>query len=291
MADTVDEMKKEKNLLQNLLTTMDNGEISKDEYKILQYFLFKYEQNYHYNYPLSKTSLNENRIMFISDTHYGNPQDENDRLVYIAYNEAIRQNIKTVVHIGDLIEAGCINHEKTYGEVYNELKKAIDSMPNEVTTKLLLGNHDYSAIRTYPNILKCYFQQQKLDILGMMKVLLNWQDIADIYLYHDIKQLKDKNPLEQHGILRIEGHHHYLDFLEKYRMLYLPSLSNKFITGTNSLKDMQHIRYYPIFIVGNITDINKIVFSVYYLDSQLKLPQIKNMLEVNTQTKELKLYK
>ena len=217
--------------IQEYINKMQSGQISKQDYIRLQYLLLYYEGLYHYKYPLCKTTLTDDKVMFISDTHYGNRKLENNILVNIAYNEALRQNIKTVIHAGDLIEACCVDYNKPYEQVLQELKKAISEMPNEITTRLLLGNHDYSAIRTHPKLLPYYFSEKKLDILGMMKVLINWQGIADIYLEHQISQLKEPNSFTQHGVLHLEGHHHNLKFLEEFRILNIPSLSNDFALG------------------------------------------------------------
>ena len=216
-----DLIEEEKKQINTLLQQMEENKLSNDNYKYLQYLLMKYECLYESNYfssppyPLCKIGVNADKIMFISDTHRGDSGYEMKKIIDIAYNEAIKLNIKAVIHAGDFIEATPANYDKKFEIVLQELETAKSDLPNEVITGLLLGNHDYSAIRTYPQIIPYYFNSPKIEILGMQKVLLNWNgDI--IRINHPISQLKEPTEEDQSQIITIEGHHHYYSFCLLY---------------------------------------------------------------------------
>ncbi len=161
-----------------------------------------------------------------------------------------------------------------------------------MATKLLLGNQDYSAIRTYPKIIPYFFEASKLDILGMQKVLLNWDEQEDIRLNHQIDQLKYPETEEDEGIITIEGHHHIYKFIEQERKIYLPSLSNGSLRELSSTLYEKGLIFCPLFLIASKQDEKNQLFEVYCVDGKQKsttLPSEK--IEINTKTKKLTLYK
>jgi len=289
----MDKIKEELEWISYLLKKMETELLTKEEYQYLQYLLIRREASYSNKYPTCKTTITGDKLMFLSDTHHGNARTENKRLISIAYNKALQQNIKTVVHAGDLLEACSVNHDKKYEVVYNELCTALQCMPSELTTKLLLGNHDYTAIRTYPKIIPYFFgNEPKLEILGMQKVLLNWDNKADICIYHPINQLKEANIDEAKEIIKLEGHHHYYEFMEEERKINIPSLSNEATGILSFILYKKGFHFCPLFIIASKQDEKTLLFEIYCVDEK----QYGNLMKseeiaLNTETKQLKLYK
>lgn len=292
------EVKLELEQVSSLLSKMRQEPLTKEEYTRLQFLLLKQECLYRSNdsfadpYPVCKTMITGDKIMFISDTHFGNPIYGNRELVWTAYNKALQMNIKTVVHAGDLIEACAYYHNKKYEDVFKELEIALYDMPNDLTTKLLLGNHDYSAIRTYPEIKKYFFESPKLDILGMGKILLNWDRQADIYINHPISQLKSAENREYEGIITIEGHHHFYQFMEQGRKIYLPSLSSMAFKDFSLPLSGGQFSFRPVFLIASKQGESSLLFEIYCIEQEQKGTILSSeTIEINTKTKRLTLYK
>ncbi len=271
-----------------LLKKMQTELLPKQEYTYLQYLLMKYEGvfRFHFDYPLCTASITGDKIMFISDSHYGSDQIKGTYLAPVAYDKAIQQNIKTVVHAGDLLEACSVEHAKTLENVMQELETALYYMPEELTTKLLLGNHDYSAIRTYPQIIPNFFHSPKLEILGMKKVLLNWDGQISIRLNHKITQLKDSTIEEAKELITFEGHYHSYEVLEDTHTIKLPSTLPISLFGTIASFTV------PLFVIASKQAKNIFIFETYAVDEKTQCNQHPSeTIEVNTKTKQLKRYK
>lgn len=287
----------EKKVLTILLEKMENTILSLDEYSYLQYLLMKYEFLYWSNYknsppyPLCKTAITGEKILFVADSHRGNKKMENKQLIDFAYGEAARQNIKTAIHAGDFIEGCAADHNKRLETVYQELATAIDDLPNDITTKLLLGNHDYSAIRTYPEIIPYYFNFPKLEVLGMQKVLLNWDGQATIRVNHPISQLKYPEEEESDEVIIAEGHHHYYRFIEELRTINLVSLSSETTQKFDETLYDKGFRFFPLFVIAEKYE-DYLLFRNYSINASLTgLLYPSETIEVNCKTKQIKLYK
>lgn len=281
-------------LIQKFLYQMSNDSLSSKDYQMLQYLIIKNERFFRNCYPLMRTSITGEKIMYISDTHIGG-LDEVPASLDLAYNTALSQNIKTVIHAGDLIEA-CANNQfdKSLNIVREELDRALDLIPNELITKLLLGNHDYSAIRTYPSIVSQFFCYPKLEILGMQKVLLDWDNIATIRLNHSIKQLQCIDE-EETGIIQVSGHYHAYSFEQTSHDLQLPPICKDNIDyqkeqlseyGMTLSTDSK-----PSFVISSKQDENTILFELYCINRENhRLEQSTEKVEVNVKTKQIKKY-
>lgn len=294
-----------------LLDRMQKGLLSKEEYKELQKLLIENEILFREGrtdsmpYPICKTEITGDKIMFVSDTHHGNGQFENKSFTDYAYNTALRENIKTVIHAGDLIESTTApqhwneNYNDQIVKVRAELKKALEAIPNELQIKLLLGNHDYTTIKRYLKLIPYYTDSEKIDILGMQRVLLNWDDYAKINLEHFIPQLKypENDELQREKdetTITLEGHHHYYAYKDDFKSLYLPSLSNAIFSlqesqyfSTRGFKD-----FYPFFVVASKNTETSLIFEAYCVDKENKYAPTKgDTLEVNPKTKKLTIYK
>ncbi len=290
--ESFDQIEIEKARILELLEKMKLKLLSLEEYRELQMLLLKREASFCKNYPLCRITVLGDKILFIADSHSGNARTENLRLLDVAYNKALKQNIKAVVHAGDLIEACPVEHDKKYEVVLRELVKVYAHMPDEITTGLVLGNHDYSAIRTHPKIIPHYFDTSKVFVLGMQQVLLDWYGTS-ILVSHPVSQLTMAEDGYSLADIIVEGHHHYFDFHEDYRKIDLPATSTDTLRVlVSSLYEKYRQRYCRVFIIASRQDENIALFEVYSVDND-RLIDVRptDTIELNTKTKQLRLYK
>lgn len=280
--------------INTLLYKMNNYKITKDEYRYLQYLLLKNEPIYRQNYPISKLQLDGSPIMIISDTHFGGT-DENKQLLITAYNTALKKNIKITIHAGDLIEA-CANNQfnKPPETIIEEIKTSINNMRVEILTYLLIGNHDYSAIRTYPNLLPYFFNYANLEILGLKKAHIKYSDSL-ISINHKISQISNTVENTQET-LELHGHFHRFSIDENKNSIYLPPLCK----DTNDLIKEQlkkygitlRLNYNPSFLILSKTNWDTILLEFHIIDKDTNcLETNTKKLEINTNTRKITKYK
>ena len=292
-----------------LLDKMEKNLLSKEEYKELQRLLLEYEILFRSNridkmpYPLCKTSITGDKIMFVSDTHHGHDEYENEKLTDYAYNTAIQQSIENVVHAGDLTESTTapqkwdIPYNDAIKIVEKELKKALDAIPNELQIKLLLGNHDYTTIKRFISLIPYFTKSPKIDLLGMQRVLLNWDDYATIYLDHYISQLAYPEESVYYKQIKdasviAEGHHHGFRVREDVNTIDLPSTSNDTFRFPSPFFSSAGFKdYSPIYVIASKQGENKILFEAYCTNKiRQEAPIRGDIVEVDIKTKKLKRY-
>ena len=218
-----------------LLDKMNKGIINSEEYKVLQYFLIKNSQVFEKNYPICATSINDDKVLIISDTHSGS-EYENHYFMSNAYNYAINNNIRTVIHLGDLIEGTVRENRRSlsYDDAKKELERAINYVCYYgIETKLLLGNHDFSIINKYAypsfqNLVYNFFAMNKLlSVLGLGRVILDWNGVK-IKLNHNISEkLLTYENSDFVSDIDLLGHAHWYYISENKNAISVPSLSNE----------------------------------------------------------------
>lgn len=218
-----------------LLDKMNKGIINSEEYKVLQYFLIKNSQAFEKNYPICTTFINDDKVLIISDTHIGS-EYENHYFMSNVYNYAINNNIRTVIHLGDLIE-GTIRENRrslSYDDAKKELERAINYVCYYgIETKLLLGNHDFSIINKYAypsfqNLVYNFFATNKLlSVLGLGRVILDWNGVK-FKLNHNISEkLLTYENSDFVSDIDLLGHAHWYYISENKNAISVPSLSNE----------------------------------------------------------------
>ncbi len=279
--------------LKSLLEKMQREILNPTEYRSLQYLLIKYEQLVRDIYPLCGMPMYDDKILFITDTHIGNAETMNNEILYAAYNEGIKQGIKNAIHLGDLIEATPVVRDKSQEEVENEIDLATSLMPNEIKTWLLLGNHDYSAIRTYPVVDK-FFTNSKLEILGMGKCILFWKGY-NVGLNHKISQLKSLENFHPNNTVELSGHVHTYSIEPDTNNIYLPPICKN--SDDETRKHLKNFGYTFAegrfsFVIGSQLDTNKLLFEIYGVDPETNILQDSSeKIEIDRQTKRMRLYK
>ena len=91
-------------------------------------------------------------FLVIADTHFGNA-DENLELVEQGYQYAIKNDIKYIFHLGDLIEGVSLANSNNDRVIRTNIHDQIDFITkyypksDTVNTLYILGNHDYRALK------------------------------------------------------------------------------------------------------------------------------------------------
>lgn len=174
----------------------------------------------------------ENHIVLgvISDTHIGNINDSVPA-IHAAYEEFLKRGIKTVIHLGDIIEGDHTSLAQRYADSYEQLSILIKQYPqtHEINTILLLGNHDYHCIKYNQTDIRELIEQARPDLktLGYGIGILS---IADDYIYlkHKIPSfVSPMFPFNQEGKLLLSGHSHSFKIEgNRVRKIKVPSLSH-----------------------------------------------------------------
>ena len=211
---------------------------------------------------LCQTYLNDNKILFISDTHYGSIY-ENINYVYDVFNFAVANGIHIILHGGDIIES----HTKARVG-YSPVKQAdhfIEVYPsdNSINTYALLGNHDYSAIDKSEMVRKILCSRNDINILGFKKEFLKWCGVT-ISLHHEIERFKLSLPFRTE-FLSFVGHSHFYYIKGRKNgqceKIYIPPMCDDptFSLANRHLEDRI---FKPGFLTAEI--VNDCVVVIYY---------------------------
>lgn len=213
-----------------------------------------------YNY-LCQTKIDDRKILIISDTHYGSVY-ENINYIYKVFNFAIANDIRVILHGGDIIESNIRRKNR-----FNNIKQAnyfIDNYPydNNINTYALLGNHDYSAILMDEVVRDILCSRNDINVLGIKKSYLNWCGNT-ISLYHKIDNYKLSFPINA-DIIGFKGHSHFYHVKEKKygknEKIYIPSLCDDFVNcKSNGYINDNNIIINPGFLTAEIENDNIIV--------------------------------
>lgn len=285
--DIISKLKENNIKIKYLLAKMEAEEITDPEYQQLQELLiWQYsvqdiltyrkriqdgDEFYNGSYPICHSKLKSDKLLFISDTHLGH-DDENVDYVSEAYNVALRKGIKTVIHAGDLVEGTSRNHEEIekldYAEGFNilenEIKRAIGLLPQEIKTKLLLGNHDYSCFRHFPGLISRFFGNENVDILGMGRAIVNWNGSLPMEIVHDISDEMFSENVEA-DVIQIRGHSHKYEVSYVDKTIWLPTLSEDFRYIPTDLSDynLTITPLEPVFVEAEMVGEQKALFRQY----------------------------
>ena len=145
-----------------------------------------------YNY-LCQVSIDDSKVLFISDTHYGSIY-ENMNYTYDVFNFAVANGIHIILHGGDIIESN-INQRKGFTNI-KQANYFINNYPfdNSINTYAVFGNHDYLAINRNGKIRDILCSRNDINILGFKKAYLNWSGNV-ISLQHEIEKFKLNLPI------------------------------------------------------------------------------------------------
>ncbi len=99
-----------------------------------------------YDFKDNNPTLNK-KFIVIADTHIGNKNIQNFKLIHNIYDLAIKNNIKYVFHLGDIFQrVDDINIDDRYSKAMEYIESFMNEYPNmceeEIKTFSVLGNHD-----------------------------------------------------------------------------------------------------------------------------------------------------
>lgn len=234
------------------------------DYNVLYSILYStgIYNKYIYDY-LCQVNIDDSRILFISDTHYGSIY-ENMNYTYDVFNFAAANGIHVILHGGDIIE-GNINRRRGMS-IIKQANYFINTYPfdNGINTYALFGNHDYLAISRNEKIMDILCSRNDINMLGFKKAYLKWCGNV-ISLQHEIEKFKLNFPIAAECI-RFKGHSHFYHVNEKKNRknerIYIPSMCNDpvcYITNNILVK--------PGFLTAQIDD-NNIVIINYSFSSE-----------------------
>lgn len=236
-------------------------------------------------YPIIEKDVHAKRFVIISDTHFGSPK-ENVEYMKRVIDFCEERNIKNIFHAGDFVEGTYyedpFSHYENREDLVNELYMAIDKYPkSNVTTHLVLGNHDINAYNNSFNIMsnnnnnrylqafKSNDKNIKLDGVGIVKYNL-FDKNKKIFSFNIEHCIYNRFKTERPKDLIIHGHeHHYSAFYSKKKLsdLYIPPLCDlvRGNTKINSSKEIMLPGMLYAEIIGNI-----IIFIPYFFNNELR---------------------
>ena len=220
--------------------------------------------------------IDDNRCLVISDTHIGrlsqNEEEEhynicmdshvhlfNEKGLYNAYSYAYKNNIKNIIHAGDLLE-GASNIGASRVNANNQFKYLYKKYPNnkDIKTYILYGNHDYNLIR-YNGYNDNYFNfNNNIEIIGVNYSYMSFCNNL-VKISHFCSASKHYKNIQMPFNFELSGHSHVFSINEEERLIKVPSLSCTY----SSLSDKGYLEL--------INDENEYVFKFLDVDSKLKI--------------------
>lgn len=172
---------------------------------------------------MEMNKINENKIIFIADTHIGSVF-ENISYLYQVYEFALENHVKTILHGGDLLQGTYKNVKKEYQNISMQIKHLIKDYPYSasITNKIVLGNHDFHIIKKNPNLLK-EIKREDFIILGIKKAYLDWQN-SIISISHSCSKYHISIPNIE-TLFNFCGHSHKFT-IHHDNSIYIPTLSD-----------------------------------------------------------------
>ena len=204
----------------------------------------RFSINYGHYLQLSKNTNNqiqlelnnqttEFSVLAISDTHFISPYEDRKATDKI-YDFASKKRIKYVFHLGDFVHGG----DSNCGYTFNQKKflQLLKTYPqdNQVTTFLILGNHDYYLLHKSMYNISNVIKNNILDIIPIGKSGNILVGNSGIELCHKTTSSKKvDNNIETSDTIILKGHQHIFkleNFLNKENrngiLITIPSVTN-----------------------------------------------------------------
>lgn len=209
----------------------------------------KKKQKKIHQYPSKeKEGLIETNLCVISDTHLGT-KEQQLTLINEVYKEAHKRGIKTVLHIGDVLDGDYtqVRKEQTYQLFLRgfdeQVGYVIDMYPHidGITTYFIQGSHDETHKKNGGATAGKWIERCRDDMiyLGQDKATLKINNLkilmdhpgggnAKSYSYKPQQAIEGLNPGEKPNIL-LQGHYHksYYMFYRNVHSLLVPCLVNQ----------------------------------------------------------------
>lgn len=207
-------------------------------------------------------TIQDEKIIVISDTHIGSIYENFDYLNQV-YEYAIKHNIKTILHTGDLIQSTARNVSKKYRNEYNQICHVVEDYPQDtsIINYFSLGNHDYHTLKKDPIYLETLQTRKDFQILGFKRNYIDWQGNT-VGLIHETRKYRIEIP-KLKTLYDFFGHSHKFHNHKGHRIL-VPTLSD-------DLKFDSLPGFLVVSLQGEITTLEHIEFSPQITEPKLIL--------------------
>ena len=222
-------------------------ELNMDENGVLTFHKKKKAKTTQYT-SKDKEGLIETNLCVISDTHLGT-KEQQLTLINEVYKEAHRRGIKTVLHIGDVLDGDYtqVRKEQTYQLFLRgfdeQVGYVIDMYPHidGITTYFIQGSHDETHLKNGGATAGAWIDRCRDDMiyLGQDKATFKINNLrilmdhpgggnAKSYSYKPQQAIEGLNPGEKPNIL-LQGHYHksYYMFYRNVHSLLVPCIVNQ----------------------------------------------------------------
>lgn len=169
------------------------------------------------------TPISESKIIIISDTHIGSTY-ENISYLDSVYEYALKNNIKTILHGGDLFQGPYKGVSNKYRKPENQILHLQKDYPkdNSISNKIILGNHDFQMFKNDWKLMKM-MRRPDLEVVAIRKSYFDWQGNL-ISLSHKCPKYEVIIP-NLETLVNFAGHSHKFTIHEKKGIL-IPTLSD-----------------------------------------------------------------
>lgn len=151
----------------------------------------------------------DDKLLAVSDTHLGS-KFENMDYIHETYQYAFNNYIKSVLHLGDVIQSTYKPVLKMYNTFESQVVHLINDYPkmNGITTYFVLGNHDYHTFSNNRKLLDMFQEREDFKILGFSKAYIYYKNVP-ILLSHWCPKYNFEIPNAE-VFFTIKGHSHFL---------------------------------------------------------------------------------
>lgn len=167
-----------------------------------------------------------NNFLVISDTHIGSNLENIDYLKLV-YNFAMKNNIKEIIHVGDLLHSTMRAVNPKYIDALEQVNHLLDIYPYDknIYNRILLGNHDLHIINKNNRVLDILNSRDDFNIIGFRNAFFKWNN----YLFgmkHLIKYYNIQIPNIE-TLINFVGHRHSMK-VNYNTFVYVPTLSDDY---------------------------------------------------------------
>ena len=207
------------------------------------------------------TNINDNKIIIISDTHYGS-EHENYKYIDLVYNYAINNGINYILHAGDFMQGTVKPVLPSCQIMEKQILYVLNNFPYDHSIKnyILIGNHDYFVFKKDDNIISYFDERNDIEFLGYRKVYINWCNYL-ISLSHELKKIKVDVPRLE-SLIKFVGHRHELHI--ENNTIYVPTLSDDIKYYDNNYDNN------PAFLEAELSEDNLNIYNNIIIDNKVK---------------------
>ena len=168
-------------------------------------------------------TITDDKAIICSDTHIGSKY-ENRGYIEMMLDYAIRNNITSIIHGGDLLHSNKKGVKRDYDDLEDQINHFLYyySAARGITNYILLGNHDVHLMKRKPNAYEIINNRKDLKIIGVKKAYFEFSDLL-VAIYHKIDKYKMELPNIPTDI-NLHGHRH--ECRVKDDNIWIPTLSD-----------------------------------------------------------------